>query len=44
MLAKFMNLFGKEKINPLIRSAGVSAVPMPARVSQIIGAKADPIK
>jgi sodium ion-translocating decarboxylase beta subunit len=42
MLAKFMNLFTKEKINPLIGSAGVSAVPMAARVSQILGAKADP--
>jgi sodium ion-translocating decarboxylase beta subunit len=42
MLAKFMNLFVKEKMNPLIGSAGVSAVPMAARVSQIIGAKADP--
>ncbi len=42
MLAKFMNLFAKEKINPLIGSAGVSAVPMAARVSQVIGAKADP--
>ena len=42
LLAKFMNLFGKEKINPLIGSAGVSAVPMAARVSQMEGAKADP--
>jgi oxaloacetate decarboxylase beta subunit len=42
MLAKFMNLFAKEKINPLIGSAGVSAVPMAARVSQLEGAKADP--
>jgi sodium ion-translocating decarboxylase beta subunit len=42
MLAKFMNLFSKEKINPLIGSAGVSAVPMAARVSQVVGAKADP--
>ena len=33
LLAKFMNLFLKEKINPLIGSAGVSAVPMAARVS-----------
>lgn len=41
-LAKFMNLFSKEKINPLIGSAGVSAVPMAARVSQLEGAKADP--
>lgn len=42
MLAKLMNLFAKEKINPLIGSAGVSAVPMAARVSQVVGAKADP--
>ena len=42
LLAKFMNLFLKEKINPLIGSAGVSAVPMAARVSQSEGAKADP--
>ena len=42
LLAKFMNLFSKEKINPLIGSAGVSAVPMAARVSQIEGQKADP--
>ncbi|MBP5357488.1 MAG: sodium ion-translocating decarboxylase subunit beta [Clostridia bacterium] len=37
LLAKFMNLFLKEKINPLIGSAGVSAVPMAARVSQNVG-------
>ena len=42
LLAKIMNLFLKEKINPLIGSAGVSAVPMAARVSQSEGAKADP--
>ena len=42
LMAKFMNLFLKEKINPLIGSAGVSAVPMAARVSQTEGAKADP--
>ncbi|MCF0184710.1 MAG: sodium ion-translocating decarboxylase subunit beta [Bacteroidaceae bacterium] len=42
LLAKFMNLFLKDKINPLIGSAGVSAVPMAARVSQVEGAKADP--
>ena len=42
LLAKFMNLFLKEKINPLIGSAGVSAVPMAARVSQKVGAEADP--
>ncbi|MBP5184020.1 MAG: sodium ion-translocating decarboxylase subunit beta [Lachnospiraceae bacterium] len=42
LLAKFMNLFLKNKINPLIGSAGVSAVPMAARVSQVEGQKADP--
>jgi len=42
LLAKFMNLFSKEKINPLIGSAGVSAVPMAARVSQMEGTKSDP--
>ena len=42
LMAKCMNLFLKEKINPLIGSAGVSAVPMAARVSQVEGAKADP--
>ncbi len=42
LLAKFMNLFTKNKINPLIGSAGVSAVPMAARVSQAEGQKANP--
>ncbi len=42
LLAKLMNLFLKEKINPLIGSAGVSAVPMAARVSQVEGQKEDP--
>ena len=44
LLAKFMNLFLPEgkKINPLIGSAGVSAVPMAARVSQKEGQRADP--
>ena len=42
LLAKFMNLFMKDKINPLIGSAGVSAVPMAARVSQVVGQKAKP--
>ena len=40
--AKIMNLITGGKINPLIGSAGVSAVPMAARVSQIEGQKADP--
>ncbi len=42
LMAKFMNLFSKNKINPLIGSAGVSAVPMAARVSQVEGQKYDP--
>ena len=42
LLAKVMNLFLKEKINPLIGSAGVSAVPMAARVSQVQGQKENP--
>lgn len=42
LLAKLMNLFLKEKSNPLIGSAGVSAVPMAARVSQVEGQKSDP--
>lgn len=44
MLAKIMNLFctKENRINPLIGSAGVSAVPMAARVSQVVGQKADP--
>ncbi|OPY89663.1 MAG: Glutaconyl-CoA decarboxylase subunit beta [Syntrophaceae bacterium PtaU1.Bin231] len=41
LMAKFMNLFLKEKINPFIGSAGVSAVPMAARVAQVEGQKAD---
>jgi len=43
LLAKLMNLFlKKNKINPLIGSAGVSAVPMAARVSQVVGQKENP--
>ena len=42
LLAKLMNLFSKEKINPLIGSAGVSAVPMAARVSQTVGQQYNP--
>ena len=43
LLAKLMNLFTKKnKINPLIGSAGVSAVPMAARVSQMVGQKENP--
>jgi oxaloacetate decarboxylase beta subunit len=40
--AKFVNLFLKEKINPMIGAAGVSAVPMSARVVQRMGQKANP--
>jgi len=42
ILAKFMNLFLKEKINPMIGAAGVSAVPMSARVVQRMGQQANP--
>jgi len=42
LLAKIMNLFLKEKINPMIGAAGVSAVPMSARVVQIMGQKENP--
>ncbi|MFI3206106.1 MAG: sodium ion-translocating decarboxylase subunit beta [Clostridia bacterium] len=42
LLAKLMNVFCKEKVNPLIGSAGVSAVPMAARVSQVVGQKEKP--
>ena len=42
LFAKFMNLFLKNKINPLIGSAGVSAVPMAARVSQKVGQSENP--
>ena len=42
LFAKFMNLFTKNKINPLIGGAGVSAVPDSARVAQMVGAKEDP--
>lgn len=42
LLAKFMNLFTKDKVNPLIGAAGVSAVPMAARVVQKMGQKENP--
>jgi sodium ion-translocating decarboxylase beta subunit len=42
LMAKLMNLCSTNQINPLIGSAGVSAVPMAARVSQVEGQKADP--
>jgi len=42
IFAKLMNLFTKEKVNPLIGAAGVSAVPDSARVVQMIGQEEDP--
>ncbi|MDQ2078502.1 sodium ion-translocating decarboxylase subunit beta [Marinimicrobium sp. ABcell2] len=42
LMAKLMNLFSKHKVNPLIGSAGVSAVPMAARVSNKVGLEANP--
>jgi len=42
LMAKLMNVFSKEKINPMIGAAGVSAVPMAARVVQVMGQKANP--
>ena len=42
LLAKLMNFLSGGKINPLIGSAGVSAVPMAARVSQVVGQKENP--
>jgi oxaloacetate decarboxylase beta subunit len=42
VLAKLMNLFSKEKINPMIGAAGVSAVPMAARVVQKMGQQENP--
>ena len=42
LLAKLMNVFSKDKINPLIGSAGVSAVPMAARVSNKVGLESNP--
>ena len=42
LFAKFMNLFLKDKINPLVGAAGVSAVPDSARVVQMVGQNEDP--
>jgi len=42
LMAKLMNKFSEHKVNPLIGSAGVSAVPMAARVSNKVGLEADP--
>ena len=41
-LAKFLNLFLKQKINPMIGAAGISAFPMSARVVQQMAQKEDP--
>lgn len=42
LFAKLMNVFVKDKINPIIGAAGVSAVPDSARVCQMVGAREDP--
>ena len=42
LFAKLMNVFLREKMNPLIGSAGVSAVPMAARISHQVGQEASP--
>jgi len=42
LMARFLNLFSKNKINPLIGSAGVSAIPMAARVSEKLGQEENP--
>lgn len=42
LCCKFMNLFSKKKINPMIGAAGISAFPMAARVVQKMGLKEDP--
>ena len=42
LMAKFMNLFSRNKINPLIGSAGVSAIPMAARVSHKVALEYNP--
>ena len=42
LFAKFLNIFSKEKINPMVGAAGISAFPMSARVIQKMGLKEDP--
>jgi oxaloacetate decarboxylase beta subunit len=42
IFAKVMNLFSRDKINPLLGAAGVSAVPDSARVVQMVGNREDP--
>ena len=44
LFAKLMYIFTGGKVNPLIGSAGVSAVPMAARVSQTVGQKGEPVE
>ncbi|MDR2902319.1 MAG: sodium ion-translocating decarboxylase subunit beta [Lactobacillales bacterium] len=42
LMAKLMNVFSRDKVNPLIGSAGVSAIPMAARISEKLGLQANP--
>ena len=42
MFAKFLNLFRKEKINPMVGAAGISAFPMASRVVQTLATEEDP--
>jgi len=42
LMVKLLNLFTKEKMNPIIGAAGLSAVPMAARVCQSMGKEANP--
>ena len=42
LLAKLMNVFMKEKINPMVGAAGISAFPMSARIVQKMATKEDP--
>ena len=42
LFAKLMNVFSREKVNPLIGAAGVSAVPDSARVAHMVGQAEDP--
>ena len=42
MFAKFINLFRKEKLNPMLGAAGISAFPMSSRVVQKMAMKEDP--
>ena len=42
LFVKFLNIFGKNQINPMVGAAGVSAFPMSARIVQKLGAKEDP--